>query len=94
MSTKPDQVCDACKMPPYPADAPLAAETGLPKGWVSRRINGRSYTLCDCCGDIKHFKGGISTYLQEYLGLPERAHVEFDEASGSGLHRTRVRSRG
>ncbi len=91
MSTNPDLICDACKLAPYPADAPRHAETGLPKGWVVRRINGRAFTLCDCCGSIKHFKGGISTYLQENLGLPEYAQCEFEEEVGGGLHRLRVR---
>jgi hypothetical protein len=83
--------CDACKMPPFPEDAPLDAATGLPAGWYLRRINGRAYTLCDCCGTIRHFKGGVSTYLQQHLGLPEDARIECADEPGSGLHRTRVR---
>ena len=83
-------ICDACKLPPYPADLPLSQETGLPEGWIVRRINGRSFTLCDCCGSIKHFKGGVSTYRQENLGLGPDARLEGADAPGGGLHRTRA----
>lgn len=91
MTTTVELVCAACKMAPYPADAPRDDATGLPAGWIVRRINGRAYTLCDCCGSIRHFKGGLSTYLQENLGLPEHAQCEFEEGTGGGLHRNRVR---
>ncbi len=84
-------ICDACKLPPYPPNAPAMADTGLPAGWVIRQINGRTFTLCDCCGSIRHFRGGISTYLQQCLGLPDDAQCRFDDEAGSGLHRTRVR---
>lgn len=87
-----ETTCDACKLPPYPADAPVVAETGLPAGWIVRRIAGRTFTLCDCCGNIRHFKGGVSTYLQENLGLAPDARLEAADAPGGGLHRTRVRS--
>lgn len=83
--------CDACKMPPYPADAAPSAATGLPPGWTVRRIAGRTFTLCECCGSIRHFKGGISTYLQENLGLAPDARFEFEDAPGGGLHRSRIR---
>lgn len=92
MASADDLTCNACRMAPYPADAPRVPETGLPSGWVVRRINGRTFTLCDCCGDIRHFKGAISSYLQEALGLPEYARCEFDDQAGSGLHRTRNRT--
>jgi hypothetical protein len=85
-------VCDACKLPP-PAGAALG-DTGLATGWVIRRIDGRSFTLCDCCGSIRHFKGGISAYLQRHLGVNEYAEVDFGDAPGSGLHRHRVRRPG
>lgn len=91
MSQSDDLICAACKLPPYPADAPRAPDTGLPAGWVVRRINARSYTLCDCCGSIRHFKGGVSSYLQEQLGVPEYAHVDIGEDEGGGLHRKRVK---
>ncbi len=91
MSKSPELICDACKMAPYPADTPHNAETGLPDTWVVRRINGRAYTLCDCCGSVRHFKGGISSYLQENLGVPEHAQCDFGEEAGGGLHRHRFR---
>lgn len=70
MSQSGDLTCEACKMPPYPADAPLDATSGLPAGWVVRRINGRAYTLCDCCGSIRHFKGGVSTICRSTSAYP------------------------
>lgn len=86
-------VCAACRMEPFPADAPRNAETGLPQGWCVRTISGRSYTLCECCGDIRHFKGGVSSYLQENLGVAPSARLDSaeSEAVGSGLHRVRRR---
>ncbi len=91
MSQSSDLICEACKMPPYPEDSPRDAASGLPGGWVVRRINGRAYTLCDCCGSIRHFKGGVSTYLQEHLGVPEHARCDFGDGEGGGLHRNRVK---
>lgn len=88
-----DLICDACKMPPYPADIAVSPETGLPTGWVSRRIAGRTFTLCDCCGNIRHFKGGVSTYLQENLGVSQDAHCDFQDVPGGGLHRARLKRR-
>jgi len=87
-------VCDACKLPPVEsAQVAGQADEGisLPRGWVIRRIAGRAFTLCDCCGDIRHFKGGISLYLQENLGVGPYAKCDFGDEPGSGLHRTRVR---
>lgn len=86
-------VCAACRLSPFPADAPRDAASGLPHGWVVRLIAGRTYTLCDCCGDIRHFKGGISTYLQESLGVSEHAKCDFGDEQGGGLHRNRVKKR-
>ncbi|MDX2289359.1 MAG: hypothetical protein NW217_11130 [Hyphomicrobiaceae bacterium] len=87
-----EPTCDACKLPPYPDEGPMDTVTGLRVGWSVRRISGRSFTLCDCCGNIRHFKGGVSTYLQEALGVSERAVCDFPDIPGGGLHRTRVRS--
>ena len=84
-------------MPPYPADAPREATSGLPAGWVVRRINGRAYTLCDCCGSIRHFKGGVSTYLQEHLGVSEYAtplDVYMSKVHGTQPDETRAMRRG
>ena len=85
-----DTVCDACKLPPHPPEVARDAETGLPAGWVVRRVASRTFTLFECSVDIRHFKGGISPYLQENLGLGPHAHCAFDETPGSGLHRMRV----
>ncbi len=84
-------ICAACRLEPFPADAPRDRETGLPQGWVVRTISGRSYTLCECCGDIRHFKGGVSSYLQENLGLSPTARLDsaLSDEVGSGLHRLR-----
>jgi hypothetical protein len=83
--------CAACGLEPFPADAPRDHETGLPPGWYRHVIARRTFVLCECCGDIRHFKGGISLYLQETLGLPP--HAGLDSAAsgevGSGLHRLR-----
>ena len=84
--------CAACGLPPYPPDRPIDAASGLPTGWVDRRIGSRQYLLCECCGDIRHFKGGISPYLQEHLGVGPNAQCQFGEQPGSGLHKSRVRS--
>ncbi|MBU2581609.1 MAG: hypothetical protein KJ622_07810 [Alphaproteobacteria bacterium] len=88
-----DKACDACKLPPFPPEIERDADTGLPTGWFVRRVAGRTFTLCECCGDIRHFKGGVSLYLQENLGLAEHAKCEFDETPGSGLHRMRTARR-
>lgn len=104
MPAHDDLVCDACGLPPQPpvqavaagaaatnAVAPGTAADELPAGWVRRKIGRRTFTLCDCCGSIHHFKGGISAYLQDALGLGPNAMCDFAEAPGSGLHRLRVR---
>lgn len=86
-------VCAACGLEPFPADAPRDPATGLPPGWTVRVIQRRKFTLCDCCGDIRQFKGGLSTYLQEALGFGPNARLEFDSTEiGGGLHRLRRRS--
>ena len=86
--------CAACGLEPYPADAPRDPQTGLPPGWVVRVIAKRSFTLCECCGDILHFQGGLSSYLQENLGLGPNARLESIHSGeiGSGLHRLRRQS--
>lgn len=84
-------VCDACKLPPPDAAAASTESGTLAAGWVVRRIDGRTFTLCDCCGSIRQFKGGISAYLQKSLGVSEYAEVEFEDVPGGGLHRQRLR---
>jgi hypothetical protein len=88
-----DVVCDACGLPPYPPDAQRLEETGLPNGWVRRTFGRRTFTLCDCCGSIHHFKDGVSAYLQEALGLAPNASCDFSSSGepGSGLHRLRIK---
>lgn len=88
-----DVICAACGLPPAPAGGGVALSTGqdLPPGWRERKIAGRTFILCECCGDIRHFKGGISLYLQENLGVGPNAQCDFSDEPGSGLHRTRLR---
>lgn len=86
-----DVICDACRLPP-PEPVELGPD-GLVKGWYIRRIAGRTYTLCDCCGSIRHFRGGISAYLQCHLGVGEYAEFELDDVPGGGLHRQRLQGR-
>lgn len=86
-------VCDACKLPPMVSadpEAPFKAGGPVPPGWFVRKIDRRTFTLCDCCGSMHHFKGGVSTYLQEELGLGPYAVLVLDDGPGSGLHRQRV----
>ena len=86
-------VCDACGLPPYPEGVPLLPETNLPAGWLRRTFGRRTFTLCDCCGSVHHFKDGVSAYLQEALGLGPNAVCDFaaNPYPGSGLHRNRVK---
>jgi hypothetical protein len=89
-------ICDACGLPPHSPGAQRLMETGLPSGWVRRTFGRRTFTLCDCCGSIHHFKDGVSAYLQETLGLAPNATCDFSGSTelGSGLHRLRVKSPG
>lgn len=73
--------CDSCH-----AECTLAPVTGptllrrtLPRGWRPRRIDGRVYILCDICGNLRQFVGGLSPYLQQRLGLPPNVEIEFPE---------------
>ncbi len=69
--------CQACKQEvELETNGPTDLKRAMPKGWRPRRIDGRVYNLCDVCGNISHFCGGLSAYLQENLGLPK--NVEFD----------------
>jgi hypothetical protein len=80
--------CEACGLPPHDGEGRAIASAEPPAGWHMRRIGRRSFVLCDVCGDIQHFKGGVSAYLQEALGIGPRAFPDFSEA-GAGLHRLR-----
>jgi hypothetical protein len=85
--------CDACGLPPH-GEAADAAQGELPNGWYIRVFGRRRFRLCDCCGSIRHFKGGVSAYLQEALGLAPNAMCDFAASNepGSGLHRLRIRA--
>ena len=83
-------ICDACELPPHGRAAEKIVDE-LPAGWYWRTFGRRTFRLCDCCGSIHHFKGGISPYLQETLGLAPNAVCDFEasEKAGGGLHRRR-----
>ena len=92
--------CEACGTPVEAYDEPLNESSGLPKSWFVRRIEERDYALCDCCGSHRQFKGGISPYLSQALGLDRQARCEFGEIinihdvrTKRGKHRAR-RNRG
>ena len=72
--------CDACKQQcEIKADGPTDLKDALPRGWRPRRIDGRVFMLCDVCGNISHFRAGLSAYLQDRLGLPRRVEFETPE---------------
>ena len=83
-----ETICAACGMPPFVPDGAEAAPEGLPAGWHLRKLGRRSFLLCDVCGDIQHFKGGVSSYLQDALGIGPYAYPDFS-APEAGLHRLR-----
>lgn len=63
--------CDACQAPcEVTVTGPTLLKRALPRGWRPRRIDGRVYILCDICGNLRQFVGGLSPYLQDRLGLP------------------------
>ena len=69
--------CDACGTKgKLTATGPVDLKDAMPKHWRPRRIDGRVYNLCDICGNLSQFSGGLSAYLQELLSLP--SNVEFD----------------
>ena len=74
--------CDACGQKATlkrPGGGPVALKDTLPRGWRPRQIDRRTYVLCDICGNLHQFVGGLSPYLQERLGLPKNAEVEYPE---------------
>ncbi len=76
--------CDACEQEvDLVIEGPTDLKTAMPKGWRPRRIDGHVYNLCDVCGNIRHFCGGLSAYLQDRLNLPN--HVEFDHPEENDL---------
>ncbi len=69
--------CDACEAEcEVVVEGPTLLRRALPRGWRPRRIDGRVYVLCDVCGNLRQFVGGLSPYLQDRLGLAQ--HVEFE----------------
>ena len=69
-------VCDACGVKTSEYNDALCESSGLPESWFLRKINDRDYSLCDCCGSFRQFKGGMSPYLQDVLGLGVDARCE------------------
>lgn len=77
---------------------PTPLQEALPKRWRARRIDGRVYILCDICGNLRQFVGGLSPYLRERLNLtagnvtvetPEHTHFPdhwFFSHSGDPAH--------
>jgi hypothetical protein len=72
--------CDSCGAScDIAVEGPTLLKRALPKGWRPRRIDGRVYILCDVCGNLRQFVGGLSPYLQARLGLPPNVEIEFPE---------------
>ncbi|MCB1519943.1 MAG: hypothetical protein KDJ37_05125 [Hyphomicrobiaceae bacterium] len=70
--------CDACRTEiKITVTTPTLLKNALPRGWRPRRIDGRVYVLCDICGNLRQFVGGLSPYLQDRLGLAA-ANVEIE----------------
>ena len=86
-------LCEACKSELVcKCDEEVNLKTSLPHQWHRRCIDERDYVLCDVCGNIRHFKGGVSAYLTECLGLPETARADVsDEIAASPRSRKRPR---
>ncbi len=69
--------CDACKVEQNcETEDEINPETALPHKWYKRCIEEHDYILCDVCGNIRHFKGGVSAYLTETLNLPAHARAD------------------
>ncbi len=54
--------CDACKQEAelaMPQSGPVAVNKALPRRWRPRRIDGKVYILCDICGNLNQFIGGL-----------------------------------
>lgn len=72
--------CDACQTScEISVAGPTLLQRALPRGWRPRRIDGRVYVLCDICGNLRQFVGGLSPYLQERLKLPSNVEIETPE---------------
>ena len=75
--------CEACQEEvKLTVSGPTLLKEALPRGWRPRRIDGRIYILCDVCGNLRQFVGGLSPYLLERLGLrADNVEVELPEYS-------------
>lgn len=72
--------CDSCQITcEITVAGPTLLKNALPRGWRPRRIDGRVYVLCDICGNLRQFVGGLSAYLQERLQLPSNVEIETPE---------------
>lgn len=72
--------CDACQAEyNIEVKGPVLLQAALPRGWRPRRIDNRVYILCDICGNLRQFVGGLSPYLQQRLKLPNNVEIEFPE---------------
>ncbi|MCC0009815.1 MAG: hypothetical protein H6875_05135 [Hyphomicrobiaceae bacterium] len=92
--------CEACGAE-HEADVkgPTLLKDALPQGWRPRRIDSRVYILCDVCGNLRQFVGGLSPYLRDRLGLvgaqfeietPEYTEIPddwFDHCRGTPMKR-------
>ncbi|MDX2289358.1 MAG: hypothetical protein NW217_11125 [Hyphomicrobiaceae bacterium] len=70
--------CDACACEcEIVVNGPTLLKDALPRRWRPRRIDGRVYILCDVCGNLRQFVGGLSPYLLDRLGLA-RGNVDIE----------------
>jgi tRNA 2-thiouridine synthesizing protein E len=87
-------VCDSCKIEcDLTVQGPTLLRRALPKGWRPRRIDGRMYILCDVCGNLRQFVGGLSPYLAGQLDVAPNVSIEFPEYTelpDAWLNRTSV----
>lgn len=70
------QKCRACGCEGESEGDQQAGAPGLPAGWFSRCIDDVDYVLCDVCGSVGHFRGGVSAYLLDTLQLDEGARCD------------------
>jgi tRNA 2-thiouridine synthesizing protein E len=72
--------CAACRAEVSLAvSGPTLLRRALPRGWRPRRLDGRVFILCDICGNLRQFVGGLSPYLQDRLGLASNVSIELPE---------------
>ena len=88
-------ICAACKMEQDKQESDQKEPGGqtLPQGWFLRCIDETDYVLCDVCGASIHFRGAISPYLTQALGLMEGARCDMSaEAMQLGRKRRKLRN--